>query len=125
MANVLQITSGATFTIASVLEHQSITRQQSITLTGKRLIRIYQAVGFSAHEALVGTDLATKGWGWFWNKDATNFVQIGADSGGTFVPVIKLLAGEWTGWMRFPSTLAIYAKADTASVDLAGELTEV
>jgi hypothetical protein len=123
MANILQITSGANFTIDGVLEYQDITRQQSITLTGDTVVRIRQTIGFAAHEALVTTDLSSYGWGRFWNKDDANFVQVGTDVSAAFEPFLELLPGEWSGWMRFPSGIVLYAKADTGAVDLVGELT--
>lgn len=77
-------------------------------------------IGFSAHEALVMQDVASAGWARFQNLDATNFVQIGVDSTGTFVPFLKLLPGE-SVFCRL-GTNAPYAKADTAAVKLDYEI---
>jgi hypothetical protein len=43
-------------------------------------------------------------------------VQLGLDVSGAFYPFAKLLPGQWA-WVPL-ATLSIYAKADTASVDL-------
>jgi len=74
-----------------------------------------QAVGTSAHEALDVGDVATPGWCYLRNLDATNFVEIGVDVTGAFAPLIKLKAGE-PAVIRLAA--APYAKADTAAVKL-------
>ena len=76
-----------------------------------------QTIGFAAHEAIVITDLTTVGWCYFRNRDATNFVQIGADVAAAFVPVVRLNAGEACVF-RMSQALTPYAKADTAAVIL-------
>ena len=78
------------------------------------------SIGFAAHEALVMQDVASAGWARFENLDTTNFVQIGTDSTGTFIPFLKLLAGEYA-FVRL-ATNAPYAKADTAAVKLDYEI---
>ena len=56
----------------------------------------------------------------FRNIDETNFVEIGITSddtsGGTFYPFLKLLAGEYA--VGRLSNATIFAKADTAAVNL-------
>lgn len=74
-------------------------------------------VGFAAHEAITFGDIATVGYVGFHNLDGTNFVQVGVDDSGVFVPVIRLLPGE-TGIVPVDPGAALYAKADTADVDL-------
>lgn len=78
------------------------------------------SIGFAAHEALPMGDVAAAGWAAFKNLDATNFVTIGIDSGGTFHATIKLKAGE-SCVARLASN-APYAKADTAAVKLQYEI---
>lgn len=78
------------------------------------------SIGFAAHEALPMGDVATAGWALFKNLDATNFVNIGIDSGGNFHPTIKLKPGECAA-CRLASN-APYAKADTAAVKLEYEI---
>lgn len=74
------------------------------------------SIGFASHEALPMQDVSAAGWAFFENLDATNFVRIGIDSTGTFVPFLKLLPGE-SVWVRL-ATNAPYAKSDTAATQL-------
>jgi hypothetical protein len=76
-----------------------------------------QIIGFAAHEALTVTDITTLGVCAFWNRDATNFVQIGVDVGATFYPVVRVNPGEvWP--FRMAQGITPYAKADTGNVVL-------
>ena len=94
-----------------------------VTMAGTRYSDNGQAIGFAAHEQVViGADVGTEGYAFFRNLDATNFVQIGVDVSGTFYPFAKLKAGE-AAVLRL-ATGTIYAKADTASVDLAAWVLE-
>lgn len=77
-----------------------------------------QAVGFAAHEAIsVHSDVSSKGWAFFRNLDATNYVEIGVDVSTTFYPLVRLEALEVAQFRVSPS-VTLYAKADTASVEL-------
>lgn len=60
--------------------------------------------------------VATAGYAYFRNLDATNFVEIGVQVAGTFYPLIKLLAGE-VAVLRL-ATVTFYARADTGTVNL-------
>lgn len=85
-------------------------------LTGDKYISNVAEISESAHELLETGDLATAGVAVFKNLDATNYVEVGLDVSSTFYPLIRLDPGE-----EFPlklATLAVYAKADTAAVDL-------
>lgn len=73
------------------------------------------AIGFAAHEAIPLGDVSTPRWSRFKNLDATNFVQIGVDASGTFVPFVKLKPGEAC---VLPLAAAPYAQADTGAVNL-------
>ena len=85
-------------------------------LTGTRYSAGAQNIGYAAHEAIaISGDIATAGWAYFRNLDATNFVQIGVDVSAAFVPLIKLLPGE--ACVLRLATTAVYAKADTAACD--------
>lgn len=76
-----------------------------------------QTIGFAAHEALTITDITTLGVCFFWNRDATNYVELGVDVGATFYPFVRLNAGEY--WpFRMAQGITPYAKADTAAVVL-------
>lgn len=79
------------------------------------------SIGFAAHEAIPMGDVSTAGWARFKNLDATNYVQIGTDVTGTFVPFLKLMPGEPAGPLRL-GTNAPYAKAAVAAVKLDYEI---
>ena len=71
-------------------------------------------LGTSA-EAIPMGDVAAAGMAYFKNCDATNYCEIGVDSGG-FIAFLKLTAGrECMVWL---GTNAPYAKANTAAVPL-------
>jgi hypothetical protein len=75
-----------------------------------------QAIGHSAHEALPTANAGDGGLYFFRNLDPTNFIEVGLDDGGSFVPFLKLLPGEYS--IGRLSDSAIYAKADAAESDL-------
>jgi hypothetical protein len=98
---------------------------QTIDQTTKRKVSNVQAIGFAAHEALVLGEVATCRWAYFENKDLTNYVEIGVDVAGAFVPFIRLAPATFTtpSYVIVPlATNAPYAKANTASVDLLYEI---
>ena len=78
-----------------------------------------QTIG-TAVEAITKGDTSDGGVFFFRNTDSTNYVEIGPTSndtaGGTFYPTIKLLAGEYA--IGRLASADIFAKANTASVDL-------
>lgn len=74
-----------------------------------------QTIG-TTEEALAVGDVATKGYARFKNLDATNYVEIGSYVAGAFYPLVKLKAGKPA---VFPlSAVTVYARANTASVNL-------
>jgi len=119
MANELKVTTSMKLDNGDLDSFSISSRTQSITQNTAAPARIdgTQTIGNAAHEALAVTDLTTIGWAYLRNRDATNYVSIGVDAGGTFYPVIKLKAGE-ACVVRFDSAATIYAKADTAAVIL-------
>ena len=76
-----------------------------------------QTIGFAAHEALALTDLTTLGWCYFRNRDATNFVQLGVDVGGTFYPLLRIEPNE-IALFRMTQGITPYAQAAAAAVIL-------
>lgn len=62
--------------------------------------------------AIPFTGLTSPGWIWMRNLDDTNFVEVGPDDDGTFVPCITLLPGE-VALFRFAGG-TLKARADTA-----------
>lgn len=76
-----------------------------------------QSIG-TTHEALsIGADIATPGVLRLKNQDAINYIEVGRDVTGTFVPLIKLKPGE-TQLIRLAASAPPYAKANTAACDL-------
>lgn len=83
----------------------------SIDVSAIGLASGIQVVGTSA-EAVVTTDVSTFGWAFFQNMDATNFLLIGPDNGGTMIDFVKLKPGE-PAVLRLKPGITIKAKADT------------
>jgi hypothetical protein len=81
------------------------------------LVRNVQSIGTGVGGvALDLGSVAAPGWAVFINTDATNYVEIGSFVGGTFYPLMKLLAGE--AQMVRLAVAAPYARANGASVSL-------
>jgi hypothetical protein len=75
-----------------------------------------QTIGTS-HEQITKGDTTDGGVFFFRNLDATNYVEVGIQhSGSTFVAFLKLLPGEYA--IGRLSSATIYAKANTAAVNL-------
>lgn len=66
----------------------------------------------------LATAVGTPGWAYFKNHDASNFITIGGQTGGTLVSTIKLLPGEFVVVRLALAANAIYAISDTAACDL-------
>ena len=67
--------------------------------------------------SLDGITTATMGYAFFRNIDATNYIEIGVQVGGTFYALVKLKAGE-VALLRMNQTNPPYALANTATVVL-------
>ena len=116
MANEIQLNTQ--FSLATGLLTERISEAGSFSLSDTTPSNVggIPSIGFAAHEALPMGDVAAAGWGFFKNLDATNYVQIGVDNTGTFIPFLRLNAGEFC-FVRL-ATNAPYAKANTAAVQL-------
>jgi hypothetical protein len=89
-----------------------------ITQTGVGREAGIQIIGFAAEEVVtVNADVTTLGVFGFKNLDATNFVDIGPESAGAMVPMIRLKPGESCEG-RFKPGIVIRAQADTGLVKL-------
>ena len=93
----------------------SRTLTDRVDVSGSAMCGGVQTIG-TTEEALAVGDISTKGWARFLNIDATNYVEIGNYTGGTFYPFIKMKAGE-SAVCRL-AAVTIYAKANTSSVRL-------
>jgi len=79
-----------------------------------------QLIGTTGDAIALG-NVATNGWAFFQNCDATHFVEIGYWDGAAFNPVFRLNAGE-AGVFRIAQGAAPYARANTAAVVLKKEI---
>jgi hypothetical protein len=122
MANEISVSLQLSIRSGNLEYSRSGSRSFSLVASAPAKAAGIASIGFAAHEALVMQDVATAGWARFENMDATNFVRIGVDSTGTFVPFLKLKPGE-IAVCRL-GTNAPYAKADTAAVKLDYEIFE-
>jgi hypothetical protein len=90
--------------------------QIAINQTTKTAFSPTLTIGTS-EEALVFTDLTSLGCVGFRNLDPTNYVDIGPESGGAMVPMIRLLPGE-IAWMRLKPGITVRAQANGAPIKL-------
>lgn len=112
-----------------------ITYQNSLYLRNGNLVDTYASGSLTATQAVAGLirnvqsipttaggtaldlgSVVTPGWSIFVNTDATNYIEVGSFSGGTFYPVLKLLPGEVQS-VRL-AIAAPYARANTTAVGL-------
>ena len=117
MANELVVASlTITFTKTNVPSVSLAPASVSITVTGNQWMDNVQTIGFAAEEAILLGDVATGGYWFVQNMDATNFVELRSGTGAT--DFIKLLAGEWAFFRTSADASAPYAIADTAAVNV-------
>lgn len=114
MADEITVVAGLRCTKSNLLVSHS-TLQSNFTMTGDAVSRNVQSIPTTAAGTAlsIATAVGTAGYAFFRNLDATNFVEIGVQVGGTFYPVLKLFPGEY-GVARF-SVLTLYARSDTAA----------
>ena len=114
MASELSIsTLSITFTKSGSASFSAAPAALSITITGDAWMDNTQTVGTSEEAILLG-DVATGGYWFVQNMDATNFVELRSGTGAT--DFIKLKAGEWAIFRTSGDATAPYAIADTGSV---------
>jgi hypothetical protein len=115
MANEITLTTGIQILKANLVGGVD-QRTYQVDMAGTRFIRNVQAVG-TTYEAIVTGDLASAGVATFRNLDATNYIEIGLEVSAAFQPMLRLNSGESFGPVRL-STLNIFARANTAAVNL-------
>lgn len=71
----------------------------------------------TSEEALTFGDISTLGYVALRNLDTTNYVDIGPESGGAMVAMIRLKAGN-VAIMRLKPGITVRAQANTAAVKL-------
>ena len=91
----------------------SQTKSGRATMAGDDMVKTTQLIGTTAELVTFGEITGAPQMVMIENLDATNFVEIGGDSGLT-VFKLKILAGEAN--LLSLSSATLYAKADTADV---------
>lgn len=92
------------------------TRGVTVDMTGTNYGNFTQVVGTAAENIAFPSDIATLGYCYMRNQDATNYVQLGVDSSG-FVAFGRLKPGE-VAELRLEPGATFQAKANTAPVSL-------
>lgn len=115
MANEISITANLTATKGTSKVSRSATFSANWSVARKDSLT--QVIGTTAEALSIGADIATNGWVHATNNDASNYVEIGRDNAGTFMPLIRLNAGESTVF-RLAQGITPWARANTASVDM-------
>lgn len=91
----------------------SMSSSNSVTMAGDDFVNLTQVIGTTAELVSFGDITGAPGEVLIKNLDATNFIELGGDSGLTVFKT-KLLPGRFTIFQ--PSSATLYAKADTAAV---------
>jgi hypothetical protein len=112
MANEIQLSAAVSVSKNGAAVSASGAAQA--TQSGNATIENIQNIGITQETLLLG-DVGTPQYLFIKNLDATNFVQIDADSTFDKFPQ-KIVAGGFI--ILAPETATIYAKADTAAVNV-------
>jgi len=113
MADELTVTTGWAYS-KNGRDRQLIGTANQYDVSGNPVLENVQSIGFATHEAIEVGEVATPGFFYAKNLDDENFVEIGIDDSGSFVPFVKLLPGETA--QLFLSAITLYAQADTGAV---------
>lgn len=91
----------------------------SISLTQSTPLHVggTQVIPSASHASLDLNDVATRGYAYFRNTDASKHISIGIDSSGTFVPFLVLEPSEFA-LCRLSPAVVPYAKASTGTANL-------
>lgn len=93
--------------------------QTSHDMSGDDMASGSQVIGTTAEAISFNTtDITSFGTCYFYNADATNFIDIGRDDTGTFRGVIRIPAGRWAIVPGLTASITLHAKADTANCRL-------
>jgi len=99
-----------------------IATSSRVTMTGNELVNSTQVIGTTAELVVFGGITGAPGEVIIKNLDATNYIELGGDSGLTVFKT-KLLPGRFTVFQ--PSSATLYAKANTADVRVQVVATEI
>lgn len=111
MASELVLQIKAQYTKGSAAFSRTINK--TLDVAGTALQHAVQNIGTSEETLALG-DVSPSGYAIFYNLDATNYVEVGK---ATTVYALKLKPGEFA-MLRLDAWSTIYAKANTAAVDL-------
>jgi hypothetical protein len=125
MANTFEINLSVAYKdSASAIRFQVPSKRSQTSIASNIYAGGTQNIGFASEEALdIGTVAANGGSVYLYNRDATNYVEIGLVISATFQPFITLAPGEFAVTPGI-SNRALYAKANTAAIDLEYFITE-
>ena len=117
MANTLVSTVGLSYREDNTARMLIPTLQVTQTLTSAIRVQGVQNVG-TTYEVIDLASLATDGGpAWFYNRDDTNFVEIGREISAAFEAFLKI-PPQCVAFLPGVSDKDLYAKADTAAIDL-------
>lgn len=121
MANELTVSLTLQFAKGNVASVGFVKSNLQFTVAGQKYVRTVQNIGTSI-EALAMGEVATPGWYFFFNLDATNYVEILTAIAG--VAFLKLKPGE-AAVGRLPTAItAPAAQANTGAVNLEYQIVE-
>jgi len=109
MANELRIEAQLEYSKSGVKQNKHDSAY--VDVSGDSFTHVVQEVGTSNELIVIGSDVGTWGYVYLKNLDSTNYVEVGLTSSYS----IKLKAGEVA---MFRAAAALYARANTAAVDL-------
>jgi hypothetical protein len=101
--------------VKSFLNHTEYPGVLTFDMSGSNATGGAQNIGTAAETITMG-DVSTAGYSYFRNLGPTNFVDIGSGTGTSYVPFLKLKAGE-VALCRL-GTNAPTARANVAAVNL-------
>lgn len=119
MANEITITPALKLANGNLTETQSpgaVQFTQNAQKMFKDTIALTAGSDTNISTLIGATMLTTYGWAYIWNLDATNYVQLGPDSSGAIVPMIRLAKkGEAPAVFRLEPGITLRAKANTGN----------
>ena len=121
MANTVSINVSLSFRAGSLTDQFTANGTFAVTTAAPSKAAGAPSIPTTAGGTALGLgSLTTPGWMFAKNLDATNYVDLGLVTGGTFYPFARLLPGE-AAVLRLGLS-APYARANTAAVLLEYEL---
>ena len=115
MAN--EIKYSARLSVTNGNDEQDMRRSGNIDQSAQGSVFSVQNIG-TTYEAISTGDISTAGLCMLQNLDGTNYVEVGTDAGADLEPFLRMNAGEIAGPFRVGGSVAMYAKANTAAVNI-------